>query len=99
METIPEKWKKEYFQKSGDTHICTENLTINKHGFASYHVGADYIRIIQEYGDGKFWDDYFTSLARRLKKKQLIVSTKRDPAAITRKYGYNFCCTVMSKEV
>jgi hypothetical protein len=96
---IPEEWREEYLKKSGDNEIKRNNLTVNDHGFSNYLVGDNYILIMQVYGDGKYWDNFFIEKAKELGKKELMFATKRNIGGFIRKFGYKKLAVLLHKEV
>jgi len=90
-----------YKQKSKDTKIYFNNFIENEYGFASWDINWEEqsLVLINVYGDGKYWDMFFTGLAKRLGLKKIVFGTKRSPKAFERKYKYKLVGYIMEKEV
>lgn len=105
MKFVPAEWVSDYLKRSGADFILLENLICCEHGFASYLVLEHEIRIVDCYGDGRFWDQFFVELACRLGKSRITFWTKRNPRAFERKFGYKLVkqsasgASLMLKEV
>lgn len=89
----------DYLSRSGDDEVFTDNWTENEHGFISYKVDGDKFLWFNVYGDGKYWDEYVTTLAEGLGCKKIIAATRRNPAPYERKYGYKVTGYIIEKEV
>ena len=89
----------DYLQRTGDRTITQTNYTENEHGFASYKIENDTLQVIQVYGDGSYWYDFFEKLAKNHKCARVIFYTRRNPKAFERKYGMKVVQTLMMKEL
>jgi hypothetical protein len=97
---IPSAWVEDYLMRSGDKSIVKEGtLIVNEHGFCSYVLEGEYLRIIQQYGDGEYWDKVLKNICAENNKSKIVMSTRRNPNAISRKYGYSLLAFIMLKEV
>lgn len=101
LRKIPKEWLFEYFKKSGDDYLYLDNLIVTDKGFASFEINEEEnaIVLLQVYGDGKFWDEFFTDLAKKLNKNKIIIGTKRNPRGFCRKFGFNLVGFILEKEV
>ena len=88
-----------YFEKSGDEQIYTDNLIENAHGFASYRFHEGKLIILNVYGDGEYWDNFFTNMAREEGLKALVFGTRRSYKPFERKFGYKLTGYILEKEV
>ena len=95
MNAIPREWLLDYLQRSNADYVCIENLTVNQYGFASYLVFDEEIRIIDCYGIGSYWESFFISLAKSLRKKRITFYTKRNPKVFCRRFG---CKHLLTKD-
>lgn len=59
-------------------------------GLFTYQVDSPCLLIKAVCGDGVYWEEFSTQLAKALGLKQKIFVTKRSPRAWARKYGYSF---------
>ena len=90
-----------YKKKAKDDKIYFNNFIENKYGFASWEIDWEEKALVplNVYGDGKYWDMFFTGLAKRLGLKKIVFGTKRSPKAFERKYKYKLVGYIMEKEV
>lgn len=88
----------DFMQRSGDITITQTNYIENSHGFASYKIEGDTLRVIQVYGDGKHWERFFRKLAKENNIKRAMFYTRRNPKAFERRYGAKVVQTVMMIE-
>ncbi len=88
-----------YFKKSGDDNIALTNFVENDYGFASYSINSDALIILNCFGDGKYWDHFFTSLAKERNCKKIRFATRRNYKAFERAFGYKQIGYVLEKEV
>ena len=88
-----------YLEKSGDDKIIPTNLVENEHGFASFWINNNELNIINVYGDGKYWDAFFTQIAEETGCNKMRMATRRNPKAFERKFGFKQVGVIMEKEV
>jgi len=89
----------DYAKRSGDDAIESKNYIENEHGFASWDVEGDVFRVIQIYGDGKYWDRYLRQIAKEHRCKTAIFHTRRNPEAWKRRYNAQIVETCMMIEL
>lgn len=94
-----QKYIEDYLKKSGDEKIIDKNYTENEYGFITYDIIGEVIFVYNCYGDGIYWNMFLEELAKRLNKKKIIITTKRNPKVVERRGGYKLEGYVMSKEV
>lgn len=88
-----------YCRKSGDDGVYATNLVDNEHGFCSFRTDRNVLYIINTYGDGKYWDEYLTKVAKENGCTKMRFHTRRNPEAFARKYGAKLVGYVMEREV
>ncbi len=95
MRFVPADWLKDYLEKSKADFVWLENLFVCEYGFASWlePENSDEIRIVDCYGDGRFWEEFFIRLAKRKGKSKITFWTRRNPKAFERRFG----CKVLRK--
>jgi len=96
---MPSEQQLDYLSRTGDPYIDKRNYTENKHGFASYEICDNHILVIQVYGDGKYWDKFFRDLAKEHGLQSYIFSTRRNPAAFSRRFNASVIETWMRVKV
>lgn len=96
---MPSDAQLDFMRRTGDTTIDGTNYVENEHGFASYKVRDDSILIIQAYGDGRYWEQFFRQKAKEHKVSRCVFYTRRNPKAFARKYGAEVVQTLMKVEV
>ncbi|MBT7079882.1 MAG: hypothetical protein HN929_00150 [Chloroflexi bacterium] len=101
MMQIPTDQLKDYLKRSGteDFNGFSGELEIAEHGFCNYRIGDDYIVVYHMYGNGSHWDDFLTNLAVRNNKSRILLTTKRNPATIMRKFDFEIQGYIMQKEI
>jgi hypothetical protein len=84
---VPEEWVKKYLHKSGDAEIkpSTYRHACDK-GFATWDVSDDSLIVLQVYGDGLYWLDFFKKIGKDLGLK-ITFGTRRNPKAWQRKFN------------
>jgi len=90
---------KKYLDKSGDSFIYEDNIVVNEHGFMSWNIKENKLVLLNVYGNGKYWDDFSITLAKKLGLKGILTATRRSPKAFTRKFGYKITGHILEKEV
>ena len=96
---VPEHLLKKYYEKSGDSVLTTDNFIYNEHGFSSHRINGENLVIVNVYGDGKYWDNFFVELVKEKGLKKIIFATRRNPAAFKRKFGYELAGFLLEKGV
>jgi len=96
---MPSANQLDYLQRSGDKYIDGTNYVENEHGFASWELKPDCIHVIQVYGNGEYWDEFFRQLAKDHGVDSYLFYTRRNPKAFARKFGAKTVQTIMQVEV
>jgi len=91
--------QQDYLKRSKDSHIYTDNLIENEHGFMSWSVYEDKLVAHQVYGDGVYWDNYLNELAKQLGLSKIMIATQRNYKAFERKFGFKLIGYILEKEV
>jgi len=86
----------DYLKRSGDRYIDQRNYEENNHGFASWTIAGGKLLVLQVYGDGEYWDNYFRELAAKQGLGEYMFYTRRNPKAFARKYNASVVETLMS---
>ena len=95
---IPQEWVAKYFEKSGDTKLApTEYGHTCEQGFANWEINAEAIIIVQCFGDGKFWAEFFKDIGKQIGLPVRFL-TRRNPKAWARKHGFKLVGYVMELE-
>ena len=68
-------------------------------GFVLYNIENGHIVVLAIYGDGKHWFNVMEEDARRLGIKKIRGSTKRNPAAWSRRHGVKVVGYIIEKDV
>lgn len=90
----------DYLKRSGDDDLSNDGPMIrNEHGFMIWSVNGTEFHILQCYGDGKYWDDISTNMARTMGLKKVVFTTRRNPETYKRRFGFRLHGYIMSKEV
>jgi hypothetical protein len=98
MSKLTEKQSK-YLDKSGDEKIFTKNMVENSHGFYSYSIDGDVLNIGNVFGDGRYWEEFTSSLCEENKCKTIRFATRRNPEAWARKYNYKIVGHILEKRL
>ena len=89
-----------YFEKSGDTEIITtDHVVSNDHGFATFAIRPDCVLIYNEFGDGRYWEKFFTQVAKNNGIKTVRCATSRNPAPYVRKFKFKIVGYILEREV
>jgi len=89
----------DYFFKSGDTKLYTENIEHdNEKGFCSWEIKDKSLVLLQVYGDGMYWNDWATKKAEEEHLQEIIFGTLIDPC-IFKKYGFTVTGHIMARKI
>jgi hypothetical protein len=90
---------RDYLNRSGKTELGLGWTEENEHGFCVWRREGDALVLSDVYGDGPYWDSWATDKAREIGATKIRFTTKRDPAAFQRKYGYSLTDYTMEKVI
>lgn len=90
---------KRYFYKSGDDRIYPVNLTENEYGFCTYRIDKDILFVLNVYGNGEYWDNYLTMIAKQNGCTKMRTGTFRSYKSFCRKYKAKVVGYVLEREV
>lgn len=92
---IPQEWIDKYYAKSGDIDLApTKYGHVCEQGFANWNITPTAIVVVQCFGDGAFWLDFFKKMTSKTDHK-IQFATRRNPKAWARKYGYKVVGYIM----
>ena len=77
----------------------SHEVVSNEHGFATWKDTGKEIFIMNCYGDGEYWKNYFYDIAKSYGYKSFKFFTKRNPDSFVRKYGAKIDGYIISYEV
>ena len=86
-------WIERYERKAGQKFGTKPGdivLTSEKYGIFVYQIDGECLLIKAVVGDGVWWDEFSTTMAKALCLKAKLFVTLRNPKAWARKYGYKF---------
>jgi len=90
---------RDYFNRSGDTELGVGWMEENEHGFCVHRVQDDKLILVNVYGDGEYWDNWATKVAKDMGLKSVFFATQRNPKAFERKYGYETVGYLLERKV
>lgn len=103
MSFLRKEWIEDYFRKSGDEGLRTENLTVTEWGFASWDFFHEekVLWVYCVYGDGRKWKRFFLEVGRELGAEKIRFSTRQihRVSAFRRLFGARVCAVVLEADV
>lgn len=95
---IPTPWLETFYRKSGDSRLYpTEFSHICDEGFAGWNVTDEALIVSQCYGNGNFWNEFFSEIASKL-GVPIRFATTRNPKVWERAYKARVVGYIMEVE-
>ena len=90
----------DYLSRSGDTEIANGNVeTHPENGFCIWQETENHLYLVQVYGNGKYWDKWAESKAKKLGLNKILFATKRNPDGFCRKYKYKVIGHILERSI
>lgn len=89
----------DYCRRSGDKSIAKDNYIENEYGFMSWVIEDEAVVAVQVYGDGVYWKQRLTDIAKENGCSKIMFHTQRNPQAWVRKYNAKIVHSLMMIEV